>query len=81
MLKLLTRVYIARIVIKISGYKMSKAIKSSSFLSSGAPESKKFDGFSFTSIPIKYDDKDCLVDSKGSFKILSITTKEINLTP
>ena len=64
---------------------MSKAIKSkyfdASLLSSEAPERKKSAGFSFTSIPIKYDGKDVSLKSKVISKYLSTTTKEINLTP
>ena len=82
MLELLTRVYITRMKIgqKISSYKISKVIKSRDFdtclLSLGAPERKKFEGFSaFTSIPVKCDDKDCLVKAKGSFKILEHNNK------
>ena len=51
---------------------MTKAIKSKNFDTSllylEAPEQKKFEGFSFTSIPIKYDVKDCFVNVKGNFK-------------
>ena len=58
---------------------MSKAIKSRDFdtslLSLGGPEGKKFEGFSFTSVPIKYDDKDCLVKAKGSIKIFEHNNK------
>ena len=58
---------------------MSKAIKSRDFdtslLSLGAPERKKFEGFRFTSIPIKYNDKDCFIGAKGSFKIFEHSNK------
>ena len=58
---------------------MSKAIKSRDFdallLSLEASEWKMFEGFSFTSIPTKYDDKDCLIKAKGSFKIFEHNNK------
>ena len=58
---------------------MSKAIKSkyfdTSLPSSEAPERKKSEGFSFTSIPIKYDGKDCFVKVKCNFKIFEHENK------
>ena len=52
-----------------------------SLLSSGAPKWKKSEKFTFTSIPIKYDGKDCFVKVKGNFKYLSMITMERSLTP
>ena len=58
---------------------MSKGIKSKDLntllLSSEAPERKEPEGFSFTSIPIKYDCEDCFVKVKGSFKIFEHNNK------
>ena len=64
---------------KLSGYKMTKAIKSKNFvtwlLCLKAPERKKFEGFSFASIPIKYDGKDCFVNVRGNFKLFEHNNK------
>ena len=64
---------------------MMKAIKPKNFNTSllclKAPERKKFEGFSFTSIPIKYDGEDCFANIKGNFKPFEHVTKARNLTP
>ena len=56
---------------------MSPAIKSKNFdfslLYLEAPERKKFEGFSFTSILIKYVGEDCLV--KGNCKLFQHNNK------
>ena len=79
MLELLTLCYIAKIKKKLGGYKMTKAIKSKNFdtllLCLRAPEQKKFEGFSFTSVPIKYDGEDCFVNVKGNFKLFEHDNK------
>ena len=58
---------------------MSQAIKSknsdTSLLYLEAPEWKKFEVFSFTSIPIKYDGEDCFVMVKDNFKLLEHNNK------
>ena len=58
---------------------MTKAIKSKNFdtlfLYLEAPERKLFEGFSFPSIPIKYDGKDCFINFNGNFKIFEHDNK------
>ena len=65
--------------IKISGYKMTKAVKSknldTSLLCLETPEQKKFEGLSFTSVPVKYNGKDWLVNVKGNFKLFEHNNK------
>ena len=58
---------------------MSQAIKSKNFDTSllylEAPERKKFEGFSFTSIRIQYNGEDCFVIVKGNFKLFEHNNK------
>ena len=52
---------------------MPQAIKSNLYLK--ASERKKFEGFSFTTIPIKCDGEDCFVIVKGNFKLFEQNNK------
>ena len=56
---------------------MSQAIKSKNFdtFILRTPEQKKFEGFSFTSVLIKYDSEDCFIIVKGDFKLFERNNK------
>ena len=58
---------------------MSQAIKSENFDTSllylEALERKKFEGFNFTSISIKYNGEECLIKVKGNYKLFERNNK------